>query len=127
MRISDWSSDVCSSDLRQGFALSRTLHNYGKILVDKRFIPFALALCIAQAGFFAYIAGSASVFISEYALSLTQFSLLFGANAFGLIFAAIFNTRLHHRVGPLNAYRILNTDSFILFGSAKGWEKIWKS
>src|SRR3546814_5696711 len=81
MRISDWSSDVCSSDL---------------------------------AGFFAYIAGSASVFISEYALSPTQFSLLFGANALGLLFAAIFNPRLHHRVGPLKAYRIMNTAYFIV-------------
>jgi len=49
--------------------------------------PFALAL--VQAGFFAYIAGSASVFISEYALSPTQCSLLFGVNALGLLFAAM--------------------------------------
>src|SRR3546814_7694020 len=61
MRISDWSSDVCSSDL-----------------------------------------------------SPTQFSLLFGANALGLLFAAIFNPRLHHRVGPLKAYRIMNTAYFIV-------------
>src|SRR3546814_608875 len=108
-----WLPETRSTADRQGFALSRTLHNYGKILVDKRFIPFALALCIAQAGFFAYIAGSASVFISEYALSPTQFSLLFGANALGLLFAAIFNPRLHHRVGPLKAYRIMNTAYFI--------------
>ncbi len=101
---------------REGFALSRTLHNYSKILFDKRFIPFALALCIAQAGFFAYIAGSASVFISEYGLSPTQFSLLFGVNALGLLFAAIFNPRLHHRVGPLKAYRIMNTAYFIVLG-----------
>src|SRR3546814_7294758 len=50
MRISDWSSDVCSSDL----------------------------------------------------------------NALGLLFAAIFNPRLHHRVGPLKAYRIMNTAYFIV-------------
>lgn len=99
---------------RNAFALSRTLHNYGKILLDKRFIPFALALCIAQAGFFAYIAGSASVFISEYALSPTQFSLLFGVNAVGLLFAAILNPRLHRRVGPLKAYRIMNMAYFIV-------------
>src|SRR3546814_5135198 len=29
MRISDWSSDVCSSDLRRGKRLSRALHREG--------------------------------------------------------------------------------------------------
>jgi DHA1 family bicyclomycin/chloramphenicol resistance-like MFS transporter len=114
LAASIWLPETRSAADRQGFALSRTLHNYGKILFDKKFIPFALALCIAQAGFFAYIAGSASVFISEYALSPTQFSLLFGVNALGLLFAAILNPRLHHRVGPLKAYRIMNTAYFIV-------------
>src|SRR3546814_20533112 len=41
-------------------------------------------------------------------------SLLFGANALGPLFAAIFNPRLHHRVGPLKAYRIMNTAYFIV-------------
>lgn len=94
---------------RQGFALSRTLHNYRKILCDGKFIPFALALCIGQAGFFAYIAGSASVFISQYALTPTQFSLLFGVNALGLMAAAILNPRLHRRVGALKAFRLVNS------------------
>lgn len=99
---------------RQGFALSRTLHNYCKILFDKKFIPFALALCIGQAGFFAYIAGSASVFISEYSLSPTQFSLLFGVNALGLMIAAILNPRLHQRVGALKAFRLVNSAYFVV-------------
>lgn len=99
---------------RQHFRLSRTLHNYLHILTDRNFVPFAAALCIAQAGFFAYIAGSASVFISEYALSPVQFSLLFGMNALGLVAASILNPRLHHRVGPLRAYRLVNTTYFIV-------------
>lgn len=53
---------------RKKVVLSRTVQTYGAILVNTTFIPFALALCIAQAGFFAYLAGSASVFISEYLL-----------------------------------------------------------
>lgn len=99
---------------RRKVVLSRTVHTYGAILVDKTFIPFALALCIAQAGFFAYLAGSASVFISEYDLTPLHFSLLFGLNALGLIAAAIFNPVLHRRVGPLNAYRLLSTTYFIV-------------
>ncbi len=99
---------------RQDVALRRTFHNFGRILADKTFITFALALCIAQAGFFAYIAGSASVFISQYALSPTRFSLLFGVNALGLVFAAVLNHRLHHRIGPLKTYRLMNTAYFIV-------------
>lgn len=100
-------------ELRQQFKLSQTIKLYGQIITDRKFIIYALTLCIAQAGFFAYIAGSASVFISEYRLSSTQFSLLFALNAFGLIGAAILNPKIHEKFGPLNAYKIMNI-SFLL-------------
>ena len=97
---------------RKDVVLKRTLHNYGTILADKRFVPFAAASCIAQAGFFAYLAGSASVFITEYSLSPTQYSLLFGVNAFGLVAATLVNPLFHRRVGPLHVYRITNYTYF---------------
>ncbi len=100
-------------ELRQQFKLSQTIKLYGQIIRDRKFIIYSLTLCIAQAGFFAYIAGSASVFISEYQLSSTQFSLLFAFNAFGLIVAAIFNPKVHENFGPLNTYKIMNS-SFLL-------------
>jgi len=104
------------TELRKDFKLSQTFHHYLNIITDKKFIIFALTLCIAQAGFFAYIAGSASVFISEYHLSSTQFSLLFAVNAFGLIAAAIFNPKIHEKFGPLNAYKIFNTGFLLVIG-----------
>jgi len=94
-----------SPEARAGFTLGRTAHTYVQILSDKRFLPFALALCIAQAGFFAYIAGSSTVFIRHYQLSPLQFSLLFALNAAGLVVAAIVNPRLHARMGVLTTYR----------------------
>jgi len=94
-----------SPEARAGFTLGRTAHTYVQILSDKRFLPFALALCIAQAGFFAYIAGSSTVFIRHYQLSPLQFSLLFALNAAGLVVAAIVNPRLHARMGVLKTYR----------------------
>ena len=100
-------------ELRQQFKLTQTIKLFGQIITDRKFIIYALTLCIAQAGFFAYIAGSASVFISEYQLSSTQFSLLFTLNAFGLIAAAILNPKVHEKFGPLNAYKIMNI-SFLL-------------
>ena len=100
-------------ELRQQFKLTQTIKLFWQIITDRQFIIYALTLCIAQAGFFAYIAGSASVFISEYQLSSTQFSLLFTLNAFGLIAAAILNPKIHEKFGPLNAYKIMNI-SFLL-------------
>lgn len=92
---------------RRSFVLGQTLQNYGRIFIDRRFIPFTLALCTAQAGFFAYLAGSASVFISEHGLTPTQFSLVFGVNAIGLMAAALINPILHKRMGPLATFRNL--------------------
>lgn len=66
---------------------------------------YTLALCTAQAGFFAYLAGSASVFISEYGLTPTQFSLIFGVNAIGLMIAALVNPGLHRRWGVSGTFR----------------------
>ncbi len=109
------------AEARQAFALGRTLQTYGRIFVDRKFIPFTLALCVAQAGFFAYIAGSASVFISEYNLTATQFSLLFGANALGLVFASVLNPRFHRWIGPLKAYRLKNTAYFIILALLMGY------
>lgn len=97
---------------RAQFELSQTFKLYGQIITDRKFMIYALTLCIAQAGFFAYIAGSASVFISEYQLSSTQFSLLFAVNAFGLIAAAILNPKVHEKLGPLAAYKTINTAFF---------------
>lgn len=99
---------------RATFKLSQTFHHYLNIITNRKFIIFALTLCIAQAGFFAYIAGSASVFISEYQLSSIQFSLIFAINAFGLIAAAILNPKLHEKFGPLKAYKIINIGFFVV-------------
>ena len=101
-----------SVQARAGFALGRTAYTYLQILRDKRFLPFAMALCIAQAGFFAYIAGSSTVFIHHYQLSPLQFSLLFALNAAGLVVAAILNPRLHARMGALKTYRIVTLAYF---------------
>lgn len=99
---------------RQNYQLNKTFHHYINIIKDPKFMVYAITLCIAQAGFFAYIAGSASVFISEYQLNSTQFSVLFAINAFGLIAAAILNPKLHEKFGVLQAYKIVNTAYFII-------------
>ncbi|WP_425972255.1 hypothetical protein [Acinetobacter sp. TSRC1-3] len=105
-----------SKEHSASFKLSKTFHHYFKIYFDRKFIVYALTLCIAQAGFFAYLAGSASVFITEYKLTATQFSVLFAINALGLVAAAIFNPKLHQKFDALKTYRLVNTAYFIVIG-----------
>lgn len=109
-----------SVQARAQFPLGRTLHTYAQILRDGRFIPYTLTLCVAQAGFFAYIAGSSSVFISHYALSPTQFSLLFALNAVGLVVAAIINPLVHARLGVLTTFRVVNSAYFVVLALLLG-------
>lgn len=106
-----------NTEQRKQFQLSQTFKLYSQIITDRKFIIYAFSLCIAQAGFFAYIAGSASVFISEYQLNSTQFSLLFALNAFGLIAAAILNPKVHERMGLLQAYKCMNFGFFIVIAA----------
>lgn len=105
-----------SNALRQEFKLSKTFHHYLNIAANPQFIVYALTLCIAQAGFFAYLAGSASVFISQYQLTSTQFSVLFAMNALGLVAAAIFNPKLHEKFGALKTYKLINSAYFVVIG-----------
>ncbi len=105
-----------SNPLRDEFKLSKTFHHYINIASNPKFMVYALTLCIAQAGFFAYLAGSASVFISQYQLSSTQFSVLFAINALGLVAAAIFNPKLHEKFGALGSYKLINSAYFVVIG-----------
>ena len=99
------------------FELKQTFKHYINIARDSKFNVFAMTLCIAQAGFFAYIAGSASVLITEYQLSSTQYGLLFSLNAIALIAAALLNPKLHEKFGPLKAYKIVNISFLIVMMS----------
>jgi len=98
-----------SPQARAGYPLGRIAHTYLAILRDGRFIPYAATLVVAQAGFFAYIAGSSTVLIRHYGLTPTAFSLLFALNALGIVVAAILNPRLHAAWGVVRTYRRANT------------------
>lgn len=67
---------------------------YAGMLADRRFLGYALAGGFAQAGMFAYITGSPSVFIDLNGVPPEHYGWLFGGNAFGLIAASQLNRRL---------------------------------
>jgi DHA1 family bicyclomycin/chloramphenicol resistance-like MFS transporter len=68
-----------------GAGLGEVLRVYASILVDGRFMGYALAGGLASGAMFAYIAGSSFVFIELNGVPPERFGLLFGANAIGLI------------------------------------------
>ncbi len=91
------------------------LRGYQTVLVDRRFLGFALAGALPIAGMFAYIAGSPFVFIEYFGVPVEKFGWLFGLNAAGFIAASQFNGRLLRRHSP---ERIAATASWFAAGAA---------
>ena len=71
-----------------------------RLLTDRVFIGYALTQGLAFAGLFAYIAGSSFVVQEVYGGSRTQFGLLFGLNALGLVALGQVNALLLDRFAP---------------------------
>ncbi len=67
---------------------------YARLLRDANLMRYLLCNAFLSAGMFAYIAGSAYVFIEHYHLSETQYAWLFGVNALALIAMAQCNAIL---------------------------------
>ncbi len=79
---------------------------YFRILTDRRFLGFALAGGLAQAGMVAYISGSPFVFIELVGVPAEKFGWVFGSNALGLIAVSQINARIVRRTDPTRVLRI---------------------
>lgn len=77
----------------------RVLWDYLMLSLDRRFIGYVLAGAVSHAGLFAYITGSAHVFIDLFHVRAENFGLFFGTNALGLITVSQVTARLlrHHK------------------------------
>lgn len=74
--------------------LGRVGKQYWDLLHDRQFMSYALCGGLAQAGLFAYIAGSPHVLIELYGIPAQYYGFVFGSNAIGLIAASQINARL---------------------------------
>ncbi|EQC49027.1 drug resistance transporter, Bcr/CflA family [Bacteriovorax sp. BSW11_IV] len=92
--------ETVSEENRNPLALKEAFGNYKNIVKDKEFVGFLFAGGMIQAGLFAYITGSAFVFMKIFGLNESQYGIVFGMNAFGLIFFSQVNRYL------LNHYTI---------------------
>ncbi|HHY54627.1 MAG TPA: Bcr/CflA family multidrug efflux MFS transporter [Chloroflexi bacterium] len=86
-----WLEESLPHARRTTTGLGSVMRGYGALLVDGRYMGFALAGGLASAAMFAYISGSPFVFIELNGVPPAQFGFFFGANAFGLIAASQLN------------------------------------
>jgi DHA1 family bicyclomycin/chloramphenicol resistance-like MFS transporter len=73
--------------------------NYARLLRSKRYLGYLLVAAFASSGLFAFLAGSAFVFVSVIGTSEQGFGFLFGAVMLGNIIGATIGSRLVTRLG----------------------------
>jgi MFS transporter, DHA1 family, multidrug resistance protein len=98
-------------------SIASVFRRYGTLLLDRKYMGYALPVSLALGLIFAYVASSPSVFMQYYKLSPTAFSLIFASNAIGLIGAAQVNrwlTRHHDTHAILRAASIVNALAALL-------------
>jgi MFS transporter, DHA1 family, multidrug resistance protein len=81
------------------------LRNYGRLLVNRDFVPYAGAMALTQGGFFAYLSSASVVLIGYYGLTPLEFSAAFAVNAIGLTLMARFSHKLIARYGAVTLAR----------------------
>jgi DHA1 family bicyclomycin/chloramphenicol resistance-like MFS transporter len=85
---------------RHGDGLGSTLATFRRLLSQRAFVGYLLAMALPFASMFAYIAGSSFVLQDIYGLSPQEFALDFAANALGIGVFGHLSARLVSRLGP---------------------------
>jgi DHA1 family bicyclomycin/chloramphenicol resistance-like MFS transporter len=91
---------------RETGAVRTSLATFRQLASDRAFMRYALSGGFAIAAMFAYIAGSPFVLQEIYGVSQQRFSLMFGANALGIVAVSQINARLVARIPPEHLLRI---------------------
>jgi MFS transporter, DHA1 family, multidrug resistance protein len=85
---------------RHGDGLGSTLATFRRLLGERSFVGYLLAMALPFASMFAYIAGSSFVLQNIYGLSPQEFALDFAVNAVGIGVLGHLSARLVGRLGP---------------------------
>jgi len=97
--------DTLPPDRRIRLNTAEQLSRYGFILFERGFLTHAAMGGLATFAFFAYLAGSASVFIQGFGLTPFQYALIFGLNSCGLVCCAQLNPLLLRQFGLFRLLR----------------------
>lgn len=102
-----WLEETHDTRHEPPLVLGNIIRNYGRLLIDRRFIGYTLSGGLARAGMFAYIAGSPFVFIEYYHIPPQYYGWIFGMNAAGLILFS-----------QINAWRLKKHKATVLLSRA---------
>ena len=81
------------SDLSQT-PLSRVMHIYGRLMLNPSYIVMVLVMSVSLFPLYSFIAGSSSIYISEFGLSEQKYSYFFAFNALALMIGSFSCLRL---------------------------------
>lgn len=82
--------------------LSRVMHSYGKLLLNKNYVTMVLVMSISLLPLYSFIAGSSAVYINGFGLSEQNFSYLFAFNALALMAGSMSCLKLTERTNSKN-------------------------
>lgn len=74
--------------------LSRVMHTYGRLLLNPSYIIMVLVMSVSLFPLYSFIAGSSSIYISEFGLSEQKYSYFFAFNALALMIGSFSCLRL---------------------------------
>ncbi|MBB4934957.1 DHA1 family bicyclomycin/chloramphenicol resistance-like MFS transporter [Lipingzhangella halophila] len=95
-----WVPESLPTDQRRSGGLPSTLRAMATLLTRRVLVGYLIVLGMCFAAFFAYISGATFVFQDIYGVSATQFSLIFAANAVGMLVGGQVFGRMASRVRP---------------------------
>ena len=95
------------------------LANYGRLLRSRDYVGFMLVAAFGFSGLFAFLAGSAFVFVSVMGQSERGFGVMFGTVMLGNITGAMIGSRLVRRIGIARQVRA-GTALMLVAGLALG-------
>lgn len=79
--------------------LSRVIHTYGRLLLNPSYITMVLVMSVSLFPLYSFIAGSSSIYISEFGLSEQKYSYFFAFNALALMIGSFSCLRLIRSMG----------------------------
>jgi DHA1 family bicyclomycin/chloramphenicol resistance-like MFS transporter len=109
--------ETLAPELRNGGDFAHILGNMRQVISDRRFLANALCCGLGFGAVFSYVSGSSFILENIYGLSPQRFSLVFAANACGLVATSQVNARL---IGRFNPSQMLSA-GVIMLGAGGFW------
>ncbi|RYU93616.1 multidrug effflux MFS transporter [Emticicia agri] len=104
--------------------------NFFRIFTNGQFITYALCGAVVSSGIYAYLAGSAVVFMKIYSVNEQEYGYIFGLTAAALIGSSQLNTLVLRKQSSMTIIRVVlviqTVFGIFLFGlSALGWHTLY--